>query len=63
MSEGTIGTKETDRGTIRVAKDIEAIRGLVNQAFDVERFLKKGGGIGCRAMANWKACGSAAPSW
>jgi GNAT superfamily N-acetyltransferase len=38
--------KETDRGTIRVAKgaDIEAIRGLVNQAFDVERFLKKGGG-------------------
>jgi GNAT superfamily N-acetyltransferase len=44
VSEGTIGMKKTDRETIRVAKDIEAIRGLVNQAFDVERFLKKGGG-------------------
>jgi GNAT superfamily N-acetyltransferase len=32
--------------TIRVATDadIEAIRRLVNQAFEVERFLKKGGG-------------------
>ncbi len=32
--------------TIRVAADadIEAIRRLVNQAFEVERFLKKGGG-------------------
>ena len=38
--------KKTDREAIRVAKgaDIEAIRRLVNQAFDVERFLKKGGG-------------------
>jgi predicted N-acetyltransferase YhbS len=38
--------KTTDRETIRVATDadIEAIRRLVNQAFDVERFLKKGGG-------------------
>ena len=46
VSEGTIGMKEADRETIRVAADadIEAIRGLVNQAFDVERFLKKGGG-------------------
>lgn len=36
----------TDRETIRVAMDadMEAIRRLVNQAFDVERFLKKGGG-------------------
>ena len=35
-----------DEGTIRIATgaDREAIRGLVNQAFDVERFLKKGGG-------------------
>ncbi len=34
------------RETIRVATDadVEAIRRLVNQAFDVERFLKKGGG-------------------
>jgi GNAT superfamily N-acetyltransferase len=33
-------------GMIRLATDAdtEAIRGLVNQAFDVERFLKKGGG-------------------
>jgi GNAT superfamily N-acetyltransferase len=38
--------EKTDREAIRVAKgaDIDAIRGLVNQAFDVERFLKKGGG-------------------
>jgi GNAT superfamily N-acetyltransferase len=38
--------QRTERETIRVAKgaDIEVIRGLVNQAFDVERFLKKGGG-------------------
>jgi GNAT superfamily N-acetyltransferase len=35
-----------DEGTIRIATgaDREAIRGLVNQAFEVERFLKKGGG-------------------
>ena len=46
MSEGKIAMKTTDRETIRVATDadIEAIRRLVNQAFDVERFLKKGGG-------------------
>jgi hypothetical protein len=32
--------------TIRVATDadMEAIRRLVNQAFEVERFLKRGGG-------------------
>ena len=38
--------KAPDREAIRVATDadIEAIRLLVNQAFDVERFLKKGGG-------------------
>jgi predicted N-acetyltransferase YhbS len=46
VSERSIGSKKTDRETIRVAKDadIEAVRRLVNQAFDVERFLKKGGG-------------------
>src|ERR1700744_47060 len=55
VSEGSIGVERTDRETImkkadregiRVAKgaDSEVIRGLVNQAFDVERFLKKGGG-------------------
>jgi GNAT superfamily N-acetyltransferase len=58
VSEGTSGLatatdRETtrtatdeDRGAIRVetAADREAIRGLVNQAFEVERFLKKGGG-------------------
>ena len=46
VSEGSIGMEKTDREAIRVAKgaDIDAIRGLVNQAFDVERFLKKGGG-------------------
>jgi GNAT superfamily N-acetyltransferase len=55
VSEGSIGVERTDREAImkkadreaiRVAKgaDIEVIRGLVNQAFDVERFLKKGGG-------------------
>jgi GNAT superfamily N-acetyltransferase len=47
VSEGTngIGTA-TDRGPIRIATvdDREAIRRLVNQAFEVERFLKKGGG-------------------
>jgi predicted N-acetyltransferase YhbS len=38
--------QETDRELIRVATDadIEVVRRLVNQAFDVERFLKKGGG-------------------
>jgi GNAT superfamily N-acetyltransferase len=47
VSEGVngIGTT-TDRETIRMAtvEDRETIRGLVNQAFEVERFLKKGGG-------------------
>ena len=35
-----------DREAIRIATeaDREAIRSLVNEAFDVERFLKKGGG-------------------
>ncbi|HEX6496172.1 MAG TPA: GNAT family N-acetyltransferase [Acidobacteriaceae bacterium] len=35
-----------DEGTIRIATgaDRELIRGLVNQAFEVERFLKRGGG-------------------
>jgi predicted N-acetyltransferase YhbS len=37
---------QVSEGKIRVATeaDIEAIRRLVNQAFEVERFLKKGGG-------------------
>jgi predicted N-acetyltransferase YhbS len=37
---------QVSEGNIRVATDadIEAIRRLVNQAFEVERFLKKGGG-------------------
>jgi GNAT superfamily N-acetyltransferase len=47
VSEGMngIGTG-TERETIRMAsvEDREAIRRLVNQAFEVERFLKKGGG-------------------
>jgi GNAT superfamily N-acetyltransferase len=45
VSEGVDGTA-TERRAIRVAKaaDREAIRQLVNQAFEVERFLKKGGG-------------------
>ncbi len=42
------GTRETaaDHGAVRMATaaDREAIRRLVNQAFEVERFLKKGGG-------------------
>jgi GNAT superfamily N-acetyltransferase len=35
-----------NEGTIRIATgaDREAIRGLVNQAFEIERFLKRGGG-------------------
>jgi hypothetical protein len=39
-------TTATDRETIRLATaaDREGIRRLVNQAFEVERFLKKGGG-------------------
>ena len=46
VSEGSVDSKKTDRETIRVARgaDIEAVRRLVNQAFDVERFLKRGGG-------------------
>jgi GNAT superfamily N-acetyltransferase len=47
VSEGTNGTgTATDREAIRIATvdDREAIRRLVNQAFEVERFLKKGGG-------------------
>ena len=37
---------KVSEGTIRLATDadIEAIRRLVNHAFEVERFLKKGGG-------------------
>jgi predicted N-acetyltransferase YhbS len=37
---------QVSEGQIRLATDadIEAIRRLVNQAFEVERFLKKGGG-------------------
>jgi GNAT superfamily N-acetyltransferase len=37
---------QVSEGKIRLATDadIEAIRRLVNQAFEVERFLKKGGG-------------------
>lgn len=40
--DGTTGIAET----IRIATDAdrEAIRRLVNQAFEIERFLKKGGG-------------------
>jgi GNAT superfamily N-acetyltransferase len=51
VKEGRNGTTAaTDpkaiRGAIRVATaaDREGIRALVNQAFEVERFLKKGGG-------------------
>jgi GNAT superfamily N-acetyltransferase len=45
VSEGRRGTV-VDRGAIRIATvaDREAIRRLVNQAFEIERFLKKGGG-------------------
>jgi GNAT superfamily N-acetyltransferase len=41
-----MNTVQVGEGTIRIAtvEDREAIRRLVNQAFDVERFLKKGGG-------------------
>jgi GNAT superfamily N-acetyltransferase len=46
VGEGNVGMMRTDRDPIRVATaaDREAIRALVNQAFEVERFLKKGGG-------------------
>ena len=46
IREENMGMQGADRETIRVATDadMEAIRQLVNQAFDVERFLKKGGG-------------------
>jgi GNAT superfamily N-acetyltransferase len=46
VGEGNVGMRGTDREAIRVATgaDREAIRALVNQAFEVERFLKKGGG-------------------
>jgi predicted N-acetyltransferase YhbS len=43
----TVGTATSaDRAAIRIATvaDRERIRRLVNQAFEVERFLKKGGG-------------------
>ena len=45
VSEGRNETA-AERGAIRIATvaDREAIRRLVNQAFEVERFLKKGGG-------------------
>ena len=45
VREGTTGTA-ADRGAIRIATaaDREAVRRLVNQAFEVERFLKRGGG-------------------
>lgn len=41
-----MNTTEVGKGRIRVATDgdRESIRQLVNQAFEVERFLKKGGG-------------------
>ena len=41
-----MNTVPVGEGSIRIAtvEDREAIRRLVNQAFDVERFLKKGGG-------------------
>jgi GNAT superfamily N-acetyltransferase len=41
-----MNTVQVGEGSIRIAtvEDREAIRRLVNQAFDVERFLKKGGG-------------------
>jgi GNAT superfamily N-acetyltransferase len=41
-----MNTVQVGEGSIRIAtvEDHEAIRRLVNQAFDVERFLKKGGG-------------------
>jgi GNAT superfamily N-acetyltransferase len=45
--EATNGVAQAaDRESIRIATagDREAIRRLVNEAFDVERFLKKGGG-------------------
>jgi predicted N-acetyltransferase YhbS len=47
VSEGMNATAvASERGAIRVANaaDREGIRALVNQAFEVERFLKKGGG-------------------
>lgn len=40
--DGTTGIAETIR--IATGADREAIRRLVNQAFEIERFLKKGGG-------------------
>jgi GNAT superfamily N-acetyltransferase len=45
LREGTSGIA-ADRRAIRLATaaDREAIRRLVNQAFEIERFLKKGGG-------------------
>jgi GNAT superfamily N-acetyltransferase len=41
-----MNTVQVGEGSIRIAtvEDREAIRRLVNQAFDVERFLKKGAG-------------------
>jgi len=41
-----MNTVQVGEGSIRIATvdDREAIRRLVNQAFEVERFLKKGGG-------------------
>jgi GNAT superfamily N-acetyltransferase len=47
VSEGTNGMAgAADREAVRIAiaADRDAIRRLVNEAFDVERFLKKGGG-------------------
>ncbi len=42
----TMGSEAAAGSSIRIAKDTdrEAIRRLVNQAFEIERFLKKGGG-------------------
>ena len=42
----TMDSEATADSSIRIAKDAdrEAIRGLVNLAFEIERFLKKGGG-------------------
>lgn len=46
QEQGSARAAETNSAGIRIAteKDREPIRQLVNQAFDVERFLKKGGG-------------------
>jgi predicted N-acetyltransferase YhbS len=44
MATGTATAEDREAIRIATADDREAIRRLVNQAFEVERFLKKGGG-------------------